>query len=85
MGETADQLEQHICEKRLELSANLRELRHQVKQAIDWRLQVREHPWTMVGLAFTAGFVASFLTNHLHRRGPGTSAGRHNRETSERW
>jgi hypothetical protein len=84
MGEAADQLERRIGEKRLELSAKLHELRYQVRNAIDWRLQVRERPCTMIGLAFAGGVVASFLVKRSRRQRLGTE-GVYKTRTSERW
>ena len=61
MGETTDQIEQHIYEKRHELDDNIHELRHKVKDAVDWKVQTQERPWTMIGVAFGAGLLTSLL------------------------
>ena len=39
MGETPDQIERHIYEKRSELGENIHELQQKVKTAVDWRAQ----------------------------------------------
>lgn len=61
MGEATDQIERHIYEKRHELDENIHELRHKVKDAVDWRVHVNQRPWTMVGAAFGAGVLASLF------------------------
>lgn len=61
MGETPDQIERHIYEKRSELGENIHELQHKVKNAVDWRAQFDERPWTMIGLAFGGGLLLSVL------------------------
>jgi hypothetical protein len=67
MGEATDQIERHIYEKRHELDDNLHELQHKVKDAVDWRVQVNQRPWTMVGVAFGAGVLASLLLSNGRR------------------
>ena len=67
MGETPDQIERHIYEKRHELDENIHELQHKVKDAMNWRVQVNERPWTMVGLAFGAGLLTSMFLPKLRR------------------
>jgi len=61
MGETPDQIERHIYEKRSELGENIHELQHKVKNAVDWHVQFEQRPWTMVGLAFGGGLLLSVL------------------------
>lgn len=83
MGETTDQIERHIYDQRHELDDNIHELRHKVKDAVDWRVQTQERPWTMVGLAFGAGLLTSVLVGSRRRskayRG---GSGRWNRESA---
>jgi hypothetical protein len=67
MGEAADQIEQHIYDKRHELDENIHELRHKVRDKVDWRVQTQERPWTMVGLAFGAGLLTSILVANRER------------------
>jgi hypothetical protein len=61
MGETPDQIERHIYEKRNELGENIHQLREKVKTAVDWRAQFDQRPWVMMGLAFGGGFLISML------------------------
>jgi hypothetical protein len=68
MGETANQIEWEIAQKRSELSDNLIELKQRAKAVIDWRSQVEERPGTMLTVAFGGGIVLSALFSAL--RGP---------------
>ena len=68
MGETTNQIEWEIAQKRNELSDNLIELRQRAKAAVDWRSQVEERPGTMLAVAFGSGIVLSALFSAL--RGP---------------
>jgi ElaB/YqjD/DUF883 family membrane-anchored ribosome-binding protein len=65
--ETKDQIERHIYERPHELDDNIHKLRHKVKDAVDWRVQAQERPWTMVGLAFGAGLLTSVLLGNRGR------------------
>jgi hypothetical protein len=68
MGETTNQIEWEIAQKRSELSDNLIELKQRAKAAVDWRSQVEERPGTMLAIAFGGGIVLSALFSAL--RGP---------------
>jgi hypothetical protein len=68
MGETTNQIEWEIAQKRSELSDNLIELKQRAKAAVDWRAQVEERPGTMLAVAFAGGIVLSALFSAL--RGP---------------
>ena len=68
MGETSNQIEWEIAQKRTELSDNLIELQQKAKAAVDWRAQVEERPGTMIAAAFAGGIILSALFNAL--RGP---------------
>jgi len=68
MGETTNQIEWEIAQKRSELSDNLIELRQRAKAAVDWRSHVQERPGTMLAVAFGGGIVVSALFSAL--RGP---------------
>jgi hypothetical protein len=61
MGETPDQIERHIYEKRSELGENINELQLKVKTAVDWRAQFEQRPMVMLGLAFGGGLLLSML------------------------
>lgn len=89
MGETTNQIEWEIAQKRGELSDNLIELKQRAKAAVDWRSQVEERPGTMLAVAFAGGIILSALFSAL--RGPAKvyaepssgSAGEYSRPTSE--
>jgi len=68
MGETANQIESEIAQRRTELGDNLIELKQKAKATIDWRSQVEERPVTMLAVAFGGGIVLSALFSAL--RGP---------------
>jgi hypothetical protein len=63
MDQTTGQIEEHIHRERENLGENINELQSKVKKAVDWRTYVRERPFTMVGLAFGAGVVASMFVD----------------------
>jgi hypothetical protein len=68
MGETTNQIEWEIAQKRNELGNNLIELKQRASAAVDWRSQVEERPGTMLAVAFGGGIVLSALFSAL--RGP---------------
>ena len=68
MGETANQIESEIAQRRTELGDNLIELKKKAKATVDWRSQVEERPVTMLAVAFGGGIVFSALFSAL--RGP---------------
>jgi hypothetical protein len=68
MGQTADQIELEIAQKRTALGDNLVELSQKAKSAVDWRSQIHERPGTMLAIAFGGGIVLSALFSAL--RGP---------------
>jgi len=61
MGERSDQIELEIREKRNELGDNFSELERKVKTAMDWREQFREHPGTLLAVAFGGGALLAAL------------------------
>jgi len=61
MGETADQIEREIEQKRNQLNENFTELEQKVKSAVDWRTQFEEHPGTMLAIAFSGGALLSAM------------------------
>jgi hypothetical protein len=65
MGETTNQIEWEIAQKRSELSDNLIELKQRAKAVVDWRAQVEERPGTMIAVAFAGGIVLSALFSAL--------------------
>ena len=61
MGEKADLIERHIQQQRGEFGNNVLELKQKVRRSVDWRAQVEERPWAMIGLAFGGGLLLSVL------------------------
>ena len=61
MGETPDQIERHIYEKRSELGENIHALQEKVKTAVDWRAQFDQRPWVGMGVAFGGGVLLALL------------------------
>jgi hypothetical protein len=61
MGETTDQIERQIEQKRNQLSENFTELEQKVKSAVDWRTQFGERPGTMLAIAFGGGMLLSAM------------------------
>jgi hypothetical protein len=65
MAQDSDQIKHHIDEKRDELTRDLHELegqvRHQVRQATDWRTHCRNHPAAMLGAAFGGGLLLAAM------------------------
>lgn len=61
MDSTANQIERHIQETRDDLSGNFRELEEKVKSAVDWRVQFKDRPMTLLALAFGGGVLVSAL------------------------
>jgi hypothetical protein len=68
MGETANQIEWEIAQKRNELGDNLIELKQRAKAAVNWHSQVEKRPGTMLAVAFGGGIILSALFSAL--RGP---------------
>ena len=66
MGETSDQIAQHIRETRHDLSENISELEDKVKTAVDWRAQFEERPGTMMAVAFAGGLLLSAILPSMH-------------------
>ena len=65
MGEKPDQIERHIYDERNQLGEDIHELRQKVRTAVDWRAQVNQRPWIMVGAAFGGGLLLSMLFSGL--------------------
>jgi hypothetical protein len=88
MGETTNQIEWEIAQKRNELGDNLIELKQRAKAAVNWHSQVEKRPGTMLAVAFGGGIILSALFSAL--RGPAKayeepssgSAGEYNSPTS---
>ena len=61
MGQTTDEIENHIETKREDLKSNLQELETRVKSATDWRQYFQKHTGTMVAAAFGGGILLSTM------------------------
>ena len=70
MGQTVEQLEAHIKNRRDGLDANLRELELKVATVADWRYYFRTHPLAMLGAAFGGAFLLAGLTSRSHDSRP---------------
>ena len=61
MGQTTDQIENQIEDKRDDLKSNLQELENRVKTATDWRHYFAEHSGTMIAAAFGGGVLLAAM------------------------
>jgi hypothetical protein len=61
MGQTTDQIETQIENKREDLKTNLAELQTRVKTATDWRHYFAEHTGTMIAAAFGGGVLLATM------------------------
>jgi hypothetical protein len=67
VGQTSNQIEDHIERTRDELGANFQELEDKVRDAGNWRVQFHHHPMTMLGAAFGGGMLlAAMFTRPRH-------------------
>lgn len=69
MGETTDQIENHIETKREDLHSNLKELENKVKSATDWRQYFQKYTAALVAAAFGGGIVVSAMVGRRRRAG----------------
>lgn len=71
MGQTTDQIENQIENKREDLKSNLHELETRVKTATDWRHYFTEHTGAMIAAAFGGGvLLATMLGGRSPRASP---------------
>jgi hypothetical protein len=61
MGQTTDEIENQIEDKREDLKSNLQELETRVKTATDWRHYFAEHTGTMIAAAFGGGVLLAAM------------------------
>ena len=54
------QIRESIADSRAQIADSLDQVRSEMKEAVDWRGWVDEHPWEAVGIAFGIGFVIGF-------------------------
>jgi hypothetical protein len=69
MGQTTDQIENQIENKREDLKSNLQELGTRVKTATDWRHYFAEHTGTMIAVAFGGGILLATMFGGRSNRG----------------
>ena len=71
MGQTTDQIEHQIEDRRENLKSNLEELETRVKTATDWRHYFAEHPGAMIAGAFGGGvLLAAMVGGRSNRASP---------------
>jgi hypothetical protein len=68
MGQTTEQIENQIENKREDLKSNLQELETRVKTATDWRHYFAEHTGTMIAAAFGGGVLLATLVGGRSNR-----------------
>ena len=68
MGETAAQIEQLIGQQRDRLESDVQQLQSQLRSMVDWRLQMRRHPWRAAATVFFATYLAGLLFGRIFRR-----------------
>jgi hypothetical protein len=75
MGQTTNQIEAYIENKREDLGSNLQELEQKVKSVTDWKQHFRTNPMTMLGVAFGGGILlARMLGGRKNRSGERSSS-----------
>ena len=75
MGQTTDQIEHQIEDRRENLKSNLEELETRVKTATDWRHYFAEHPGAMIAGAFGGGvLLAAMVGGRSNRASPSQAA-----------
>jgi hypothetical protein len=57
VGAKPDEIVSRIDRQRDQLGENLQELETRLRDATNWRVQYRKHPWVMIGIATCAGFL----------------------------
>jgi hypothetical protein len=91
VGQTTNEIESQLVQARDDLGANLHELEQKVKDIGDWRHHFRNHPMTMIGVAFGGGVLLATMVGGK-RSAPSTLSsssaapvGPYRRKTSETW
>ena len=80
-GQTANQIENFIEDKRADLGSNLQELERKVRSATDWQQHFRKNPMTLLGVAFGGGILLATMAG---RRSRGTvSSGYYNNVSAD--
>jgi hypothetical protein len=71
MGQTTNQIENHLGQARENLGANFRELERKVSDITDWRYHFRSHPVTLIGVAFGGGILLATMLGRKRTLPPG--------------
>jgi hypothetical protein len=85
MGQTTDQLENQIENKREDLKSNLQELETRVKTATDWRHYFAKHTGTMIAAAFGGGVLLATMVGGRSNRASLSQAGGSSSEPERPW
>lgn len=54
------EIRESMARSREEIAENLERIRHEFRDAVDWRGWVERNPWKSVGIAFGLGFMTGF-------------------------
>jgi hypothetical protein len=76
MGQTTDEIENQIEDRREDLKSNLQELETRVKTATDWRHYFAKHTGTMIAAAFSGGVLLAAMLGGRSSRAALSQAGR---------
>jgi hypothetical protein len=76
VGETVDQIADHIKSSREDLRSNLEALGHKAKSAVDWRERFRDNTGAALAVAFGGGFIVAKVIGGPRGRGTGPKAAR---------
>jgi len=74
MGETTQQIENHLQDTREDLKSNIQELESRVKSAADWRQQFERHPGVMLSAAIGGGVLLSMMLRKTSRAATATAS-----------
>ena len=77
MGQTTNQIEAYIENKREDLGSNLQGLAQKVNSVADWKQHFRTHPMAMLGVAFGGGILLAAMLGGRKNRSGGRSFSRH--------
>jgi hypothetical protein len=70
VGTKPDEIVNRIDRQRDQLGENLHELESRLRDATDWRLHYKRHPWVMISIATGAGFLlGSWMRSGSHSNG----------------
>jgi hypothetical protein len=73
VGQTTEQIANHIDNTREDLKANVEELGNKVKAVTDWRQQFQKRPGTMIAAALGGGVILAAMLRSDRRNSAGVS------------